>query len=225
MPQLRLRRSLLPLLVVLAPMQAGAASAAGPATEPPAELVGQVEDAVARQDLEALRATGPRALPLLAQLYERGDRDRRLALAHLFYGLGWRSPRAARVLLADVHTEDQELRLAVQYALGRVSDDPSIVQTLLANMREDPNRLFRDKAACALAYDQIHLDEREKVALFAGLIAALDDPKSDVRRIALQALLIHTGQNKGFRVNGPLEGRRASIAAWRQWLAEYKANL
>ena len=107
----------------------------------------------------------------------------------------------------------------------RVSDDPKVVQTLLSNLRSDPNRLFRDKAACALAYDQIHLDPAEKVALFAGLIAALDDPKPDVRRIALQALEIHTGQTKGFRVNGPLEGLRQSIAAWREWLAEYRENL
>ena len=45
----------------------------------------------------------------------------------------------------------------MQWALGRVSDDPAVVDVLLENMRNDPNPLFRDKAACALAYDQIHL--------------------------------------------------------------------
>ena len=45
----------------------------------------------------------------------------------------------------------------MQWALGRVSDDPDVVDVLLENMQNDPCPLFRDKAACALAYDQIHL--------------------------------------------------------------------
>ena len=37
----------------------------------------------------------------------------------------------------------------------------------------DSNALFRDKAACALAYDQIHLTDEQKVQLYEGLISGL----------------------------------------------------
>jgi len=47
--------------------------------------------------------------------------------------------------------------MSVQYALGRVSSDVSVVDALLDNMQNDALLLFRDKAACALAYDQVHL--------------------------------------------------------------------
>ncbi len=213
------------LAVIVAAVCGVPADAAGPPAELPPELVRAVETAVAADDLAALRAQGPRVLPVMVGLYERADTLGRARLAQLFYGLGWRSPRAAAALMADVDTTDQLLRVNVQWALGRVSDDPRVVRTLLGVMRDDANPLFRDKAACALAYDQIHLEPAAKAALFEGLIAALEDPKPDVRRIALLALKIHTGQTKGFRVNGPPEVRRASLEAWRRWLAEYRANL
>ena len=93
-------------------------------------------------------------------------------------------------------------------------------------MQNDPVPLFRDKAACALAYDQIHLAPAQKLRLFEGLIHALDDPKPQVRQIALQALQILTGQTKGFQPGGRCPRRAGSaVEAWRRWLAEYRANL
>jgi hypothetical protein len=92
-------------------------------------------------------------------------------------------------------------------------------------MRSDSNPLFRDKAACALAYDQIHLSEPQKVRLFAALIDALRDDKLDVRSIALQALQIHTGQTKGFNPNASWTDREQKIKVWQAWLAQYKAAL
>ena len=53
------------------------------------------------------------------------------------------------------------------------------MDVLLDNMRNDANPLFRDKAACALAYDQIHLTEKQKVRLYEGLINSLNDAKLD----------------------------------------------
>jgi len=81
-----------------------------------------------------------------------------------------------------------------------------------------------DKAACALAYDQIHLSERQKVRLYDGLIQALSDPKLDVRSIAALALNIQTGQTKGFDPNGAPAQREVSIRAWRKWLDEYRSR-
>jgi hypothetical protein len=126
--------------------------------------------------------------------------------------------------MADVHTQNQTLRLQVQWALGRVSADLDVVDVLLDNMRNDANPLFRDKAACALAYDQIHLSEKQKVRLFEGLINSLNDPKSDVRSISALALSIHTGQTKGFEANAPQAKRDAAIREWRKWLDEYRSR-
>jgi hypothetical protein len=52
---------------------------------------------------------------------------RAAAVAGVFYQLGWKSPEAKRALMADVQTQDQRLRLQVQWALGHVSDDPDVV--------------------------------------------------------------------------------------------------
>jgi hypothetical protein len=177
-------------------------------------------------DAEALRPEGPAVLPRLARLYEVTVSPKgRAQIARVFYRLGWPSEDAKRVLMADVHTSDRELRLEVQWALGRVSADAEVVDVLLENMRHDRSPLFRDKAACALAHDQIHLAPEQKARLFAGLIAALDDPTPQVRQISLQALHILTGQTKGYQPLADADARRAAIEAWRRWLAEYRSQL
>jgi HEAT repeat protein len=131
----------------------------------------------------------------MAKLYETGNENERIRLAWGFYALGWKSAAAEQVLMRDVHTANPELRLQVQWALGRVSDAPAVVDTLLQNMKYDQNPLFRDKAACALAYDQIHLSPQQKLRLFEGLISGLESDNLQVRQISLQALQIHTGQS------------------------------
>ena len=184
-----------------------------------------LEDAVAADDLSAIKAMGPSVLPRLARLYAAGDEERRQRIATVFYRLGWKSDEARSALMKDVHTPSQGLRLSVQYALGRVSDDVSVVDVLLDNMQNDGQLLFRDKAACALAYDQVHLTPAQKAHLFEGLIHALDDPKPDVRRISALVLQIQTGQDKGFRFAGPPEARARAVEAWRQWLSESRSQL
>jgi hypothetical protein len=106
-------------------------------------------------DVQALKNHGPEVMPVLVSIYERSGPDKRAVIARVFYQLGWKSPRAEAVLMPDVRTSHKQLRLQVQWALGRVSDDPAVVDALLNTMRHDSNPLFRDKAACALAYDQI----------------------------------------------------------------------
>ena len=168
---------------------------------------------------------GPAVMPALARLYASADGQRKTSIASLFYRLGWKSEEAKDALMKDVHTRDETLRLTVQYALGRVSDDVAVVDVLLDNMQNDAQLLFRDKAACALAYDQIHLRPTQKLHLYEGLIRAMSDPKPDVRRIAALVLQIQTGQDKGFRADDPPELRGPALGAWRKWLAEYRSQL
>lgn len=196
--------------------------AGAPATAVPGSPVAAL---VEREDAGGLREIGPSVLPEMARLYQAGDPAQRTRIANLFYQLSWKSPEAAQVMINDVRTQDQGLRLAVQWALGRVSSHPAVVEILLQNMTLDPNPLFRDKAACALAYDQVHLSEAEKVRIYEGLIRALASEEPQVRAIAIQALHTHTGQTKGFHPIAPPEKRQESIGQWQRWLAEYKENL
>ena len=181
--------------------------------------------AVAADDLAAIKAMGPAVMPRLARLYATGDEQRRQHLATVFYRLRWKSEEAKDALMRDVHTPNQGLRISVQYALGAVSNDVAVIDVLLDNMQNDAQILFRDKAACALAYDQFHLTPAQKVHLYEGLIRALDDPKPDVRRISALVLQIQTGQDKGFRFADPPDARARAAEAWRQWLAEYRSEL
>lgn len=174
-------------------------------------------------DFASIKPLGPSVLPELVKLYETTSDPRgRASIAYVFYSLGWKSAEAKQALMRDVHTEDQSLRLQVQWALGRVSDDPDVVEVLLDNMRRDPSPLFRDKAACALAYDQIHLAPAQRVRLFEGLIQALTDPNLQVRQIALQALQVLTGQTKGYVPNADPQQRGLAVQAWRRWLVEFR---
>ena len=125
----------------------------------------------------------------------------------------------------DINTDNPQLRLQVQWALGRVSSDDTIVEVLLSQMQNDANPLFRDKSACALASDQIHLDERQRFHLLQGLLSALDDPKPQVRDIAIKAIQIRTGQTKGYKPRATEAERQNKIQAWNRWLEEYRTNL
>lgn len=202
--------------------------ALGAAWSAAAQDLDEIADLVDRRDYEALEALGPDILPELAALYDLRRQDpTREHVAWAWYRLGWQSPEAVEVLLPDVEGDATPtgLRISAQYALGRVSDDDIVVKTLIRNMRRGNTPRIRDKAACALAYDQIHLDERQKLQLFRALVASLDDPKPDVRRIAMQALKIHTGQTRGYGFRKPREKRLEAIERWNRWLREYAEQL
>ena len=177
---------------------------------------------------EELRDLGPGIMGELAELYRgRDDPAERQRVAWAFYQLGWPSEEAAAAMMPDVEAEIVEpgLRISAQYALGRVSNDPVVVHVLLRNLRHSRGLRLRDKAACALAYDQIHLTPGQKALLFRGLISSLDDAKPDVRRIALQVLKIHTGQSRGYDPNGPRDQRLDAMENWYRWLSEYESQL
>jgi HEAT repeat protein len=190
-----------------------------------AELSQQVTRLVEAGDAAGLRALGPAAIPAMAWLYELSDEPQRVHIANLFYQIGIKSDAAEHALMRDVHTENPDLRLAVQYALGRVSDDPEVIATLVDTLQNDRNPLFRDKAACALAYDQIHLTQEQMVRVYEGLIQALSNPEPQVRAVSIQALSILTGQTRGFHHLYPEDRRERSIALWQKWLEDYRASL
>ena len=128
-------------------------------------------------------------------------------------------------MMQDIDTDNRELRLQVQWALGRVSNDDAVVEVLLDTLQNDGSALFREKAACALASDQIHLNEQQKFRLLQGLVKALNDNKYQVRRDAIRALKIRTGQTRGFKANADIEKRLAAIREWDSWLEEYQQHL
>jgi hypothetical protein len=172
-----------------------------------------------------IEALGPDVLPALARLYEASPYPaRRRTIADVFYRLGWESADAKRVMLPDLDTRDRDLRLAVQWALGRVSADDDVVPRLLEIMRADPSPIVRDKAGCALANDQTHLSAEQRVRLYEGLIASLDDPKPQVRSLALRVLRVHTGETQGFAPNATQAERTAKLQAWQIWLEEYRSK-
>ena len=205
-------------LSILAAVISGSLNAA------PQADAAKIQALVSQRDVAALKGMGTSILPVLVQMYRVSDESRKASIAETLYQLGWTSPEAKQVLMADVHTQNQNLRLQVQWALGRVSGDVDVVDVLLDNMRNDANPLFRDKAACALAYDQIHLTEKQKVRLYEGLINALSDQKLDVRSIAALALSIQTGQTKGFEANASPAQRVTAIREWRKWFDEYRSR-
>jgi HEAT repeat protein len=177
-------------------------------------------------DVQAIRALGESVMPQLVDRYRQtDDKLKRARIAWVFYQLSWKSEAAKEAMLQDIHTSDRDLRLQVQWALGRVSSDDRIVDVLLQTMHADDNVLFREKAACALASDQIHLTPQQHYKLVAGLIQLLGDPKIDVRSNATLALRIQTGQTKGFDANASESVRNTKIGEWQIWLAEYKSQL
>jgi HEAT repeat protein len=163
--------------------------------------------------VEALRELGPEVVPVLVRMYPSAGPERRARIANAFYGLGWQSEEARRVLNADLETDHERLRLAAQWAIG------------LTILRSDPNALFSEKAACALAHDQIHLTEEQKVLLYAGLVDTLRSSDARVRRDAIRALEIHTGQRRGFQPWGASEARERAVRDWERWLRDYESNL
>lgn len=215
-------RRLVVLLVLGLPLQAVTVVAV-PAGASPTES--DLWPLVEAYDREAIAAYGKDVLPVLAAMYRRADEDGRTRLTGVFYQLGWKSETLRELLLADLDTENRELRIGVQYALGRVSNDDTVVEGLLEKMTSDPDPLFRDKAACGLAYDQIHLTEPQKLALFRRLVDLMASENPETRSLASRVLHAHTGQWKGYHAGFPAAKREESLEEWRAWLEEYAAQL
>jgi hypothetical protein len=183
----------------------------------------EVEVLVVARDFEGIKSAGPEVMPVLVRLYRASDPERRADVANVLYWLGWKSDEAAEAMLGDAHTDHRRLRLGVQWALGRVSNDDVVVDTLLDTLVNDPNPLFRDKAGCGLASDQIHLTEPQKLRLYQRLVDLLESSNQETRSLAIRILEVHTGQRKGYNAGFPPARRAISVANWRRWLDEYRA--
>ena len=83
------------------------------------------------QRYEELKPFGADALDPLLSMYEGGDIRARTQVSSALYYLSLKSERARELLYKDLHTPDESLRLQVQWALGRVSSDESVVKGLL----------------------------------------------------------------------------------------------
>ena len=89
--------------------------AVAPLLETPASAAGiDLRAAAVAGDWKQVQALGPGVLPSLARLYASSSEKEKATIAYVFYQLGWKSPEAKRALMADVHTQDQALRLQVQ---------------------------------------------------------------------------------------------------------------
>lgn len=176
---------------------------------------------------DELRDRGQSVLAELVDLYRAArEPDERLKIARAFYVLGWESKAAEEALLADAATSHEGLRVQVQWALGRVSADDRVVDYLLSTLDNGGEpALFRDKAACALASDQIHLSDEQRVRLLERVIALLESPDQQTRWMAIRVLDVQTGQRKGFVHFAPDEDRAAAVERWKRWLDDYRAQL
>ena len=176
-------------------------------------------------NINAIKSLGPDVMPILSDLYLISDIKQKRVIANIFYQLKFESEEAKNALIQDVKTNDENLRISVQYALGRVSSNQEVVDALLDNMQHDNNAYFRDKAACALAYDQIHLTDLEKIRMYEGLIKGLSSSNRQVSSNDIKALKINTGQTIVFFVSGTARNQSESLKKWHEWLDEYKSNL
>ncbi len=211
-----MRNLVLGLLIVLAtPPPASVAQAAFlPGSD-------ELREMVAARDVEALRQLGPEVMAPLVELYRGADVGLRAQIAAVFYGLGFESEAAREVMWADLDTSDRALRVQVQWAIGRVSDDERVVEALIERMLRDPNPLFRDKAACGLASDQIHLDEAQNLRLNKRLIELLESEVLETRKLVIRILRVRTGKDRGFRADAPPEARAKAVEAWRRWISRW----
>jgi HEAT repeat protein len=204
-----------------------AAAVVGPTAPTTARPASELWPLIENHRWEELRSRGRGVLPELVALYRATpEPEERLKVARVFYGLGWPSEEARQALTADARTPHEGLRIEVQWALGRVSADDQVVDLLLATLESGgESRLVRDKAACALASDQIHLTDEQRVRLFARVIELLESPEPWLRWTAVRVLEVQTGQHKGFKPQAPEAERAAAVERWKRWLEEYRAQL
>lgn len=173
-----------------------------------------------------IRHFGYAAIPILTELYAEAESNSQKAkIASVFWRLGWKSPAIEAALMDDLDSEDAGLKVQVQWGIAKSSSSDKVIKKLLYNLENDQSPFVRDKAACALASDFIHISATQRLMLLRGLVDGLDNDIHQVRASSIQALQIQTGQTKGFYANASAGQRAAAIKEWLDWLDEYQASL
>lgn len=176
--------------------------------------------------VDEIESFGYGAIPILTELYSEAESNsEKSRIAWVFWRLGWKSPEIEQAMAADLESNDANLKVWVQWGIAKSTQSSEVINKLVYNLENDPSPFVRDKAACALASDFIHISPSQRLIILKGLVAGLDNEILQVRKSSLQALQIQTGQSKGFVPTAEEAERAQSIAEWNQWLEEYEQSL
>ena len=187
-----------------------------------------VRDLMAIKDIpiEEIRSFGYGAIPILTELYEEADTNlEKSRIAWAFWKLGWKSPEIEEALIEDLDSSDANLKVWVQWGIAQSTVNDTVIRKVLYNLENDPSPFVRDKAACALASDFVHISESQRVLIYRGLIDGLSNDTQQIRASSIQALKVKTGQTKNYNAAGDAASREEAITAWNEWLEEYERNL
>ncbi len=142
--------------------------------------------------LDALLSKGPRVMPDLARLLQRGEFiEERIKAADAMCAIAYDNPNAPEVrdavpvLLTVAQKGDSEVRFRAVQALGAIGQGASDAAPVLIQLTKDLNASVRMSAVEALG--RIGADSPESVA---ALRVALSDDSDDVKITAKQALEI-----------------------------------
>lgn len=187
-----------------------------------------IKDVLAEKNIPVheIEHFGYGAIPILVELYSEAQTNlEKSRIAWVFWRLGWKSPEIEHAMAADLESDDANLKVWVQWGIAKSTQSSEVINKLVYNLENDPSPFVRDKAACALASDFIHISPSQRLIILKGLVAGLDNEILQVRKSSLQALQIQTGQSKGFVPNADEQARAESIAEWHKWLEEYEQSL
>lgn len=175
--------------------------------------------------INEIRDFGYGAIPILTDLFTEANTDLEKArIAWVFWKLGWKSPEIEQALMPALDSKDVILKINAQWGIAKSAESDEVLEKLLYNLEHDPSAVVRDKAACALASDFIHISGSQRITLLRGLVKGLSNDIEQVRNSSILALKIQTGQTKEFVASADISARANSIEAWNEWLNEYERN-
>jgi hypothetical protein len=164
-----------------------------------------IEIDIAARDLEKSAATIDQLEPD-ARAGEQGPRANALWDIGLLGNRGVDPQRAAQILLASVHDENENVRYWAVEGLAYLGTD-EVINPLLDAFHSDPSANIRERAACGLAQSGMLSEKQRRTAVPRMLEFAEDTSLDDQTHTwVFQALRDITGQNLPH-----------DAAAWREW--------
>jgi len=176
--------------------------------------------------LDDIQHFGYGAIAILTELYkESSSNSEKAKIASIFWRLGWKSQEIEETLMPDLDADDDYLKVQAQWGIAKSTVNSDVISKLLDNLENDPSPFVRDKAACALASDFIHISPAQKIQILRGLVEGLNSEITQVRASSILALKVRTGQTKGFVAGADIESRLQSIKTWGEWVDEYERSI